>query len=492
MSEMDLEIERFCATEVDLENHDFRSFAYKREQGRGSGMNQVVWKDSYKMGVDFIDKEHKELFSRMNKLIKLSENEEKTEWACREGVKYIKHHAEEHFEHEEAYMRSVNYELYDLHKRIHDNFRYMTLPALEEELEESGYSSESIRHFLGVCIGWVVAHTQMEDQAIVGKTINKWTNLSYEEEKNALETTILQLSQEIFKLKAKLISKQYAGEDFGKVICCRFLYNGGKKEKWEVTFVFEERLLLSIISDILNADYPKVDDMVLNVTRYISRQFLEKVRESFPAMNLMELDKECLLTYEQLVHSFERQQPACSLLFATGGKGYFAFCATSADSIKGKFTTEINDQNAMAVVQEYLVKEKAENAMRKKKILVVDDSEFMRGRITQLLQKDYDMIEADSSISAIRKIAINRPHLVLLDYEMPVCDGRQALEMIRSDADIADIPVMFLTGKGDRESVKKVMALKPEGYLLKTMSEADIKKMIDDFFARRNANKQQK
>ena len=69
---------------------------------------------------------------------------------------------------------------------------------------------------------------------------------------------------------------------------------------------------------------------------------------------------------------------------------------------------------------------------------------------------------------------------------MPVCDGRQALEMIRSDADIADIPVMFLTGKGDRESVKKVMALKPEGYLLKTMSEESIKKMIDDFFVKRD------
>ncbi len=449
-------------------------------------MNQVVWKDFYKIGVDFIDKEHKELFSRMNKLIKLSENEEKTEWACREGVKYVKHHTEEHFEHEEAYMRSINYADYDIHKRLHDNFRYTTLPALEEELEETGYSEESIRHFLGVCIGWMVAHTQMEDQAIAGKTVNKWKDLPQEEEKNALEMTIQRLAQEMFRLKAKLISGQFAGEDFGKMVCCRFLYKGSRNEKWEVTFIYEERLLLKIISDILNADYPKVDDMVLNVTRYLSRQFLEKVRESFPAMDFMELEKECLLTHEQLVNSFGRKQPACSLLFATGGQGYFAFCASSADSIHGKFTTEINSQNAMSAVQEYLVKEKEENTERRKKILVVDDSDFMRSRMTQLLEKDYDTLEASSSISAIKKIAVNRPNLVLLDYEMPVCDGRQALEMIRSDADIADIPVMFLTGKGDRESVKKVMALKPEGYLLKTMSEESIKKMIDDFFVKRD------
>ena len=75
--------------------------------------------------------------------------------------------------------------------------------------------------------------------------------------------------------------------------------------------------------------------------------------------------------------------------------------------------------------------------------------------------------------------------LVLLDYEMPVCDGRQALEMIRSEETTAGIPVMFLTGRGDRESVKKVMDLKPEGYLLKTMPEESIKKMIDDFFEKR-------
>ena len=153
--------------------------------------------------------------------------------------------------------------------------------------------------------------------------------------------------------------------------------------------------------------------------------------------------------------------------------------------MQGKITTEINHQNAMSAIKEFLVKEKAENEERKKKILVVDDSDFMRSRMIQLLSPDYDMIEASSSISAIKKITVSRPNLVLLDYEMPVCDGRQALEMIRSEKDIADIPVIFLTGKGDRESVRKVMALKPEGYLLKTMPEADIKKIIDDFFVKR-------
>ena len=427
-------------------------------------MNQIAWKDSYKIGVDFIDKEHQTLFARMNKLLKIIEEEEKSEWACREGVKYLKSHATEHFEHEEAYK---------------------TLPALEAEMEEAGYSEESIRHFLGVCIGWVIGHTQTEDQAIVGRTMSKWVNIPHEEEKEALEAAIIQLMQEMFHLDAQLISEQYAGEDFGKIICNRFFYRGRQKEKWEVTIVFEERLLLQIISGILNTEYKRVDDMVINVIRYLSRQFLEKLRESFPAIDLLELEKECLLTHEQLSNSFAREQPVCSLLFHAKD-GYFAFSAAAKDSLRGKLASVVDPQNAMAAVKEYLSKENAEQEKEKLKILVVDDSEFMRTRMVKLLEGHYDLTEAASSVSAIKMIAKNRPNLVLLDYEMPVCDGRQALEMIRSDEDIADIPVMFLTGRGDKESVKKVMALKPEGYLLKTMPDEAIKKSIDDFFAKRN------
>lgn len=450
---------------------------------RRRGVNKIVWNKRYEINVDFIDKEHKQLFSTINKLLTLSENEDKSEWVCREGVKYLKNHAIEHFAHEEEYMQSIHYSDYDIHKRLHNNFQYNTLPALEEELEESNYSEESIRHFLGVCIGWVVAHTQTEDQAIVGKTINKWVDIPHEGELDALEQTIVQLIQGMFQMKAKIVSRQYAGEDFGKVLCNRFVYRGKNKEKWEIVLCLEERLILKVVSDMLSTQYLRVDDMVVNITRYISRQFLDKIGECFPTLGVCELDSESLLTYEQLVNSFDRAHPACSLLFDTGD-GYFAFCVTSSDSIRGKIVPALNSQNAMSEIKRYLSGE-----MRKKKILVVDDSDFMRQNLLNLLGKDYEMIESDSSIAAIKSITVNRPDLILLDYEMPVCDGRQTLEMIRSDKEIADIPVIFLTGRGDMESVKKVMSLKPKGYLLKTMPEEDIKKTIDAFFAKKEKAK---
>lgn len=179
------------------------------------------------------------------------------------------------------------------------------------------------------------------------------------------------------------------------------------------------------------------------------------------------------------MNSFDRAHPACGILFDTG-EGYFSFSVTSTDSVRGRIVSSLNSQNAMSQIKKYLSGE-----TRKKQILVVDDSDFMRSNIIQLLGNDYDMIESSSSVAAIKSITVNRPDLILLDYEMPICDGRQTLEMIRSDKDIADIPVIFLTGRGDAESVKKVMSLRPEGYLLKTMPEDGIKKTIDEFFAKR-------
>lgn len=441
-------------------------------------MNNIVWNKRYELGVDFIDKEHKQLFSRINRLMALSQEEGKEEWACREGIKYLKNHTIEHFAHEEAYMRSINYSDYEIHKHLHDDFQYNTLPALEEELAETGFSEESVRHFLGVSIGWLIAHTQTEDLAIAGKKMSKWTDLPKAEEMDALEQTIVQLVADTFQLKAKPISRQYGGEEFGKVYCCRFVYRGKtKKERWEILLSYEEKLLLKIVSDLMNTQYLKVDDMVINITRYISRQLLEKIKECFPTLGMYELDGESLLTQEQIVNAFEREHPSCSLLFDTGS-GYFAFCVTATDSIKGKIVSSMNAENAMSQIKTYLSEKKS-----KKKILVVDDSDFMRKNVVNLLGEDYEMSESNSSISAIKTLTVNRPDLILLDYEMPVCDGRQTLEMIRSDEEIADIPVVFLTGRGDAESVRKVMSLKPRGYLLKSMPEEEIKKYIDGIFA---------
>ena len=150
--------------------------------------------------------------------------------------------------------------------------------------------------------------------------------------------------------------------------------------------------------------------------------------------------------------------------------------------IKKKFTRPVNVKNVAEVVDAYL---KDEKRISKKKILVVDDSGAMLRNIKGWLEDKYQIVLANSGAMAIKYLTLDRPDLVLLDYEMPVVDGRQVLEMIRTETEFSDVPVIFLTAKSDKQSVIDVMALKPEGYLLKTMPPADIIAAVDDFFAKR-------
>lgn len=150
--------------------------------------------------------------------------------------------------------------------------------------------------------------------------------------------------------------------------------------------------------------------------------------------------------------------------------------------IKMHFARPINVKDVVNAVEKYMC---ADLLQPKRKILVVDDSGAMLRTVKEWLQDKYQVVLANSGAMAIKCLAMNKPDLILLDYEMPICDGSQVLEMIRAESDFADIPVIFLTGKNDRESVMKVTALRPEGYLLKSMEAEQIIKAIDDFFEKK-------
>jgi len=150
--------------------------------------------------------------------------------------------------------------------------------------------------------------------------------------------------------------------------------------------------------------------------------------------------------------------------------------------IEKQFLRPINVKDVVEVVDKYLSEDEGH---LKKKILVVDDSGAVLRSVKGWLQDKYHVILANSGAMAIKYLAMNHPDLILLDYEMPVCDGKQVLEMIRSESEFSNVPVIFLTSKNDKESVMSVTALKPEGYLLKTMEPQQIIQTIDDFFEKR-------
>lgn len=144
------------------------------------------------------------------------------------------------------------------------------------------------------------------------------------------------------------------------------------------------------------------------------------------------------------------------------------------------FPRPIDNAAFSETVDEYI--RKADTGEFRKSILIVDDDPQYLTMIREWLKGTYKVTMANSGLQAIKWLGKNKVDLILLDYEMPVTSGPQVLEMLRSEPETKSIPVMFLTGKGDKNSVMSVLALSPEGYFLKGIEKSELLEKLKEYF----------
>lgn len=116
----------------------------------------------------------------------------------------------------------------------------------------------------------------------------------------------------------------------------------------------------------------------------------------------------------------------------------------------------------------------------RKTILLVDDSGIFLRMLNGLLSDNYDVRMATSGLKALTSIHEKKPDLILLDYEMPMYDGRETMIKIREKEENKDIPIVFVTAVNKKEHIKAVLALKPAGYLLKPIDRDRLFQTIKD------------
>lgn len=133
-------------------------------------------------------------------------------------------------------------------------------------------------------------------------------------------------------------------------------------------------------------------------------------------------------------------------------------------------------QNKLAKQEE----QAGEETQEKKRILTVDDDSNCLKLIKSYLSDDYDVATAINGKVAMRFLESKKVDLVLLDYEMPGESGAQVLEKIRAHEQLKDMPVLFLTGITAQQKIKDVLAYKPQGYLLKPISRAELTQAIEN------------
>ena len=98
-------------------------------------------------------------------------------------------------------------------------------------------------------------------------------------------------------------------------------------------------------------------------------------------------------------------------------------------------------------------------------ILLVEDNDKNRKLVRDVLTyKGYQIVEAETGEDGVRLARERRPHLVLMDIQLPGIDGIEALRRLRADAATRTIPVIAVTASAMTHDRQKIMAAGFDGY----------------------------
>lgn len=114
----------------------------------------------------------------------------------------------------------------------------------------------------------------------------------------------------------------------------------------------------------------------------------------------------------------------------------------------------------------------------KKKVLVVDDSNFLRNSLKKILEANgYEVVGmAENGLEAVTKYKEFKPDLITLDIIMPQTNGLQALQMLRAiDPNVCAVMVSSMSTK---ESVTDCIKAGAKNYILKPFDEAKVVEVI--------------
>jgi DNA-binding NarL/FixJ family response regulator len=115
-----------------------------------------------------------------------------------------------------------------------------------------------------------------------------------------------------------------------------------------------------------------------------------------------------------------------------------------------------------------------------KKILVIEDEPEMRRNITALLRfKQYEPLAAANGSLGVEMARRERPDLILCDVMMPELDGYGVLRALQADTQLALIPFIFLTAKGEKDDLRSGMNLGADDYLTKPVANNDLVQAIE-------------
>lgn len=123
--------------------------------------------------------------------------------------------------------------------------------------------------------------------------------------------------------------------------------------------------------------------------------------------------------------------------------------------------------------------------MSQKKILLVEDNEFNRRIVRDLLaHQPYDLMEAHDGEAGVETARREKPDLIIMDVQLPRISGLEATRQVRAEPETAEIPIIVVTSFALSGDDKKAMEVGASAYLAKPYSPRllldTIRKMLGD------------
>lgn len=115
-----------------------------------------------------------------------------------------------------------------------------------------------------------------------------------------------------------------------------------------------------------------------------------------------------------------------------------------------------------------------------RRILIAEDDDEQRTALKLILKlSKFAVIEARDGHEAIESVRRERPDLVLMDLSLPGIDGLEATRELRRDAEFQRLPIIFVTGYDQQETIDKIKDSGGTDFISKPIEFDELKKMID-------------
>ena len=119
-----------------------------------------------------------------------------------------------------------------------------------------------------------------------------------------------------------------------------------------------------------------------------------------------------------------------------------------------------------------------------KVVLLVDDDEDNRELVKFVVSRsrlDLELVIAVNGLDAIQYIKIKRPDLILMDMQMPVMDGYEAVSVIKGDPLYSSIPIVAFTAQARPEDIARTRSLGCVGHYTKPMDPEELLNTIQKY-----------